>query len=227
MGEDNQACRGPQGRSDATGSPASRMRSCPCDTASRLCVPTVLCSPAFRSVSSSSPSASNGRRAQRSSGFAKRRRKQLLTGGAAPRQPVSATPEIWAKSGLIDVRCTRSRRASLWDRHGATDIRSGPIGRLGGSCVWLIQSRGEPGSWRTWPAARCHLLSGAGKNLASALSDIGLSSSREVRNDRYNKEDDKDPEKDSRAFHRNAGNAAKSDGSGDERHDKEDDGVMQ
>jgi hypothetical protein len=65
------------------------------------------------------------------------------------------------------------------------------------------------------------------KNLPSAPSDLGSSASREVRNEGYDKEDDKDPKKDSRTFHRNARNAAKSDGSGDERYDKEDDGVMQ
>jgi hypothetical protein len=148
MGEDNQACRGPQGRSDATGSPASRMRSCPCDTASRLCVPTVLCSPAFRSVSSSSPSASNGRRAQRSSGFAKRRRKQLLTGGAAPRQPVSATPEIWAKE-WTDRRPVHSKPACV------------PLGparrnrypkRSNRSPGWIVRLA-DSISWRTWLVA--------------------------------------------------------------------------
>src|SRR5262249_20706323 len=58
-------------------------------------------------------------------------------------------------------------------------------------------------------------------------SGIRSGSSRVVRNERNHEEDDKDPKEDSRAFHGNAGNAAKPNGSGDERHDEEDDGVVQ
>ena len=56
---------------------------------------------------------------------------------------------------------------------------------------------------------------------------VSSSSAREVRYKRDDEQHDENPKKNSRAFHGNTCNTAKTDSSGNERHDKEDDSVMQ